>query len=148
MPAHLHNEHGNGQYKPDPETPRHVSQLGIGAAFGGCHQGLQRHAADRAGSRALLADFRMHRTGINGARSHRLGGLGTCLQIFCWIGCEFCLAARRTEIIGVALVSGLVLRRCGINRHAADRIDGAMSVMFHAHHFSNHRKPLRGIYPD
>ncbi len=133
MPAHFENDNRNGQGKPDPEAPGHVSEFRIGAALGGHHQGLKRHAADRAGSRALLADFGMHRTGIDGARRHRFGGLGTCLKIFCRIGHELCLAARRAEIIVVALVSGLVLGRGGINRHAANRIDGAMLVMLHDH---------------
>ena len=90
----------------------------------------------------------MHRAGVDGARSYRLGGLGARLQILRRIGLELGLAARRAEIIVVALVNGLVFGRRGINRHAADRIDGAMPMMFHAHLFPNHHKPLRGINLD
>jgi hypothetical protein len=42
-------------------------------------------------------------------------------------------------------VAGLVFGRRGINRHAANRIDDAMPVMFHHRPVSNSHKPLRGI---
>ena len=52
----------------DPEAPRHVGEFGIGSALGGDDVRLERHAADRAGARAVLPDLRMHRAGVDRAR--------------------------------------------------------------------------------
>ena len=70
--AHLQHEHRNGQRQRDPEPPRHVGEFGIGAAVGGHHVRLERHAADRAAPRPDLAHLRMHRTGVDRAFRHRL----------------------------------------------------------------------------
>ncbi len=142
MPAHFQNDNRNGQHKPNPKAPCHIRKFVIGGALGGDHQGLKRHAADRAGSGALLADFRMHRAGVDGPGN---GGFRNLVQIFFRRGYKFCLAARRAEIIAVALVRGLVFSGRGINRHAADRINGAMSVMFHVHLFPIVLNP-EGVY--
>src|SRR3546814_13828986 len=59
MPAHLQQEHRQGQRKSDPETAGHVAQFGTRPAFGGDRGGLQRHAADRTGARMILTELRM-----------------------------------------------------------------------------------------
>jgi hypothetical protein len=90
----------------------------------------------------------MHRTGIDGAGSQRLSSRGIPIQILRRICLELCLAARRAEEIWMALVIGLMLGSRGINRHAADRIDGAMPMMFHDRPLPNFHKPHGGMYHD
>ena len=65
------SEHRHGQREADPEAARHVDELGIGARLRAVddHR-LQRHAADRAGARAVLADLGMHRAGVDRALGH------------------------------------------------------------------------------
>jgi hypothetical protein len=122
MAAHLEREDGQGQDRGNPEAAGEVDQFVIDRRLGGDGLRLQRHAADRAGARALLAHLRMHRAGVDGARDdrRRLPGLA---EIAVRIGDEFGPAARRTEEI-VLIVVGRPMR-CGrrIDGHAADRID-------------------------
>ena len=47
----------------NPETPRHVAQLGIFGGAGRRRHRLQRHAADRAAAGLPAHDLRMHRAG-------------------------------------------------------------------------------------
>ena len=64
---------GSGQREADPEAARHVDQLGVRPASARREHRLERHAADRAGARADLADLRMHRAGVDRAFGHRRG---------------------------------------------------------------------------
>src|SRR5438105_3466274 len=76
MSAHLQGDDRDRQNEADPEPPRHVDQLGVGAACFGKLR-LERHAADRAMTGADLAHFGMHGTGVDRARGNRrLGWLG------------------------------------------------------------------------
>src|SRR3546814_12923125 len=55
---------------------------------------LERHAADRAGSRSLLADLRVHRAGVDRALGRVLGGVEvSARQVLLGIGEELGLAA-------------------------------------------------------
>jgi len=59
-------EHGRGECDADPEPPRHIAQLWVGA-FGGDFAGFERHSADWAGAWSITHDLRVHRAGIFGA---------------------------------------------------------------------------------
>ena len=97
---------------------------GLGPVVGGRHFRLKRHAADRAGARADLADLRMHRAGVDRAFDNRLRR--ALAEIFLRIGDEFRAAAGRAEIIGMAAMIGAMLGGVRIDRHAADGIDRAV----------------------
>ncbi len=58
MAAHLDDHHRQREREANPEAPRHVGELGIGAGVGCGHFRFERHAADRAGAGAGLADLR------------------------------------------------------------------------------------------
>jgi hypothetical protein len=73
MGPHLEHHHGRRERERNPETARHVGELGIGPAVGRGDDRLERHAADRAGAGTGLADLGMHRAGIDGAGGRRLG---------------------------------------------------------------------------
>src|SRR5215469_1018516 len=63
MLCHRNSEERDRERDADPEAPRHIAQFRIfGVAPGGRHR-LQRHAADRAASRFLAHDLRVHWTG-------------------------------------------------------------------------------------
>jgi DNA-binding FrmR family transcriptional regulator len=79
----------------------------------------------------------MHRAGVDGAFDHRLGLARA--EIFLRVRHEICAAAGGAEVIGGALVVGLVLGRCRIDGHAADRIGRACDRWFGA--------PRREILP-
>ncbi len=113
---------GQRQSKADPEAPRHVDEFVVRAAIGARDQGLQRHAADRAGAGADLTDLRMHRAGID--RAFRLRLLVHRVPILVGIGPELGLAASRTEVPGLTLVLGAIFRRLRIDVHAADGVPG------------------------
>ena len=57
------------------------SGFGAGSAAGIVR--LERHAADRAGARADLADLRMHRAGVDRACGNGLAGVRLRLRYFC-----------------------------------------------------------------
>ena len=109
----------------DPEPARHVGKLGIGAAVGGHHVRLERHAADRAAARPDLADLGMHRTGVDRAFRHRLPDAPACRRgispdrrrIWCGIRPS---RNNRTCPMRVPVRRGM-----RIDRHAADGIDRA-----------------------
>ena len=110
MAGHFEHDDRKRERKPDPEAPRHVGKLGIGAGVGGGQFGLERHAADRAGARPDLADLRMHRAGVDGAGRRRARRFALCRDTSRGSAGEFRAAAGRAEIIGVAVV----LVRCGV----------------------------------
>src|SRR5690606_23135678 len=66
---------------------------------------------------------RMHRAGVDRA-GRRLLRRRRAAEIALRIGLESFAAARRAEVIGLSTMLGAVLRRGGIDRHAADRVDG------------------------
>ena len=124
MAAHFQHHHRQRQRQPDPEPTRHVEQFGIGRIVERHQLGLERHAADRAGARADLADFRVHRAGEYRAFGHVGRGLALGgIEIAFRIGGEFAAAARRAEVIGMSLVVEMMRRGGGIDPHAAHRID-------------------------
>src|SRR3546814_1743953 len=65
--AHCIEEQRHGEERTPPEAAAHVDQLGIRAFVERDCFRLERHAADRAGSRSLLADLRVHRAGVDRA---------------------------------------------------------------------------------
>ena len=76
MPAHLQHQQRQRQRRRNPKAPCHVGEFA--AVIGAAGFGLERHAANGAGARSQLADFRMHRAGIDrtlGHRRVRRGGL-------------------------------------------------------------------------
>src|SRR2546421_616234 len=69
--AHFQREDRESQYEADPEPPRHIDKFRIGSGFAAGDFRLERHAADRTGTRPDLPDFRVQRT----ARRQRSSGL-------------------------------------------------------------------------
>src|SRR5581483_4480467 len=66
---HRYDENWYTQNRANPEAPRHVAQLGIIFLPGrGNVLRLQRHPADRAITRLILLDLRMHRAGVDDLR--------------------------------------------------------------------------------
>ena len=121
MPAHLQDEHRHDQDQANPEPTAHVRVFGVRTAIGRDRFRLQRHAADRARSRPLLAYLGMHGAGIDRPLRCGLDRLG--MEIAVGIGCELGQAAGRTEVIGRAEVLGVMRTLRAINGHAADGID-------------------------
>ena len=74
MSAHFQRDDRNGEREPDPEPAAHVGEFRIGRGLRRHRLRLERHAADRAGAGAGLADFGMHRAGVDGAVGHRKRG--------------------------------------------------------------------------
>ena len=124
MAAHLERDHRDGEREADPEAPRHVDEFGIRARRPRSRLRFERHAADRAGARADLADLRMHRAGVDRARRRgprrRLAGCGR--EVARRVRDEILAAAGAAEIRCRAVVFRLVLGGRRIDRHAADRI--------------------------
>ena len=125
MVAHLDGHHRHRKRKPDPEAARHVDEFGIGTGGSAWHLRLQRHAADRAGAGADLADLWVHRAGVDRACDHWFRF--ALLEKFLRIGGELGAAVVAAEIISRALVVSFVLGGRRIDAHAADRIDRASS---------------------
>ena len=119
---HLQHEHRDRKRKGDPEPPCHVGKLRIGAAIGGHHVWLERHAADRATPRADLTDLGMHRAGVDRVLRHPFR-LGLGAEEFLWLGGELGPAAAGAEKIRFAVMRVLVRRGLRIDRHAANGID-------------------------
>ena len=71
MPAHLEGQDRERQHQADPEAPGHVGELGVRPGLRRHVQGLERHAADRAGARAHLPHLRVHRAGVDRVRPRR-----------------------------------------------------------------------------
>ena len=67
MAQHRQQEHNHGQRQRPPEAMREIAQLRVLLIVQGRHFRFQRHPADRAGARPFLADFRVHRTGVDRA---------------------------------------------------------------------------------
>ena len=122
MPPHLEHHRRNREHEADPEASRHVGEFGIGRRVQAGHLGLERHAADRATSRTDLADFRMHRAGVDRALRCRRLRLALVEPGF-WIGGELGAAAGGAKVIRLAAVVEPVLAGGGIDGHAADGID-------------------------
>ncbi|GJE02849.1 hypothetical protein GMJLKIPL_4798 [Methylobacterium isbiliense] len=127
--AHFQREHRQRQHQADPEPPGHVDQLGARAGVGADQQRLQCHAADRAGSGTDLANFGVHRAGIDRALGHGFGlrsGTGR-VEVARRVGRELRLAAGRAEVVGAPVVLGAMLGRVRVDRHPADRVlDGPL----------------------
>ena len=115
---------GSASASADPEAAGHVDELVARAGVGADEHRLQRHAADRAGARADLADLGVHRAGVDRALGHRLGlgRRGRRVEVAGGVGDELRAAAGRAEGVGMAVVLGAVLGRVRIDGHAADRI--------------------------
>jgi len=123
--SHLQRHDRRAERKADPEAPAHVGELGIGAGVGGRDLGLQRHAADRAGSRGRPAGSPGASGSVDRALRHGLGRRRVLGEVFLRGGRELGAASGGAEIVGATLVRVLVLRAMRIDRHAADRIEHA-----------------------
>src|SRR5690606_3335324 len=91
-------------------------------ARGHAHR-LQRHTADRAASRLIADDLGMHGTGVFRSLLHRRWP-SLFAQITTGIRAEFGRAARRAEIMPLALVMHEMPRRSTVHFHSADGIRG------------------------
>ena len=120
--THLEHEDRQGQGEPDPEPARHVDKLGVGPGLGAGLDGLQRHAADRAGAGAHLPDLGMHRAGVDGTLGDRLGRRRLRSKVFCGSGDETVAAASRAEIVRPARMDRRVRGRLRIDAHATDNV--------------------------
>ncbi len=72
---HRHDEHRRRQHDADPEPSRHVDELRVLLGDDG-GPGLERHAADRARSRLVADDLRVHGADVLGTRRRCRHGLG------------------------------------------------------------------------
>ena len=82
-----------------PEATREVAQLRVVFDFQAWHLRLERHPADGTGARPWLADLRMHRAGVDGARRSRFRrGRTRRLQVFRRFGDEAFTATGRAEV--------------------------------------------------
>ena len=123
MTGHFKGCDRRGKRQPDPETPRHVGELGVRPDRRARDFRFQRHAADRAGARPDLPNLRVHRTSVN--RSGRRGlrrRRRLRADVALWIGDEFLAALGGTEMIGLTSVLRLVLRGRRVDRHSADEV--------------------------
>ncbi len=77
VPAHFNSQQRQGQNEPEHKTPLHVAQLRIGTVACAWGQRLQRHTTDRAVSRTISEDFRVHGAGPL-ASGRRCLGCGCC----------------------------------------------------------------------
>ena len=132
MSAHFQDDGRQREHEADPEAARHVGEFRIGRRVEARDLRLQRHAADRAASRADLADLRMHRAGVD--RAFRHGGLrlAVFLEISDGIGGEFGSAAGRAEMEGLAAIIEAMLAGRGVHGHPADGVangSGSVGVM-------------------
>ena len=139
MAAHIERHDRQRQQRRNPEAARHVGEFAAIVRAAGLR--LERHAADRAGARSDLADFRMHRTGVDRACGRGAPRRRCAMQIFVGIGRELAAAAGRAEVIGLLLVAMAMRAFRRIDLHAAHRIDGRgggvrMGRMVHGDKFS------------
>ena len=125
MAAHFDDHHRDGERQRDPKASRHVGKLGVRPLVDRGDLRLERHAADRAGSRPRLANLGVHRASVDGARSSGPQGLRRRRsKVLRRVGGKLFAAARRTEDVGFSGVVSAMLGGRGIDLHAADRIDG------------------------
>ena len=113
MPAHVQHDDRERQRKPDPEPPRHVGKLGIGAGVGASASRARapcrrsgRSPGRPAGSPDASGRCRSCPAGIGLRRASRFGRV----EIFRGIGGEFRAAAGRAEVVGLARCAW----RCGV----------------------------------
>ena len=65
--GHRHDDQRRRQRQADPKSPRHEAEFRVGFLFPRDGKGFERHAALGTRAGAALADFRVHRAGVNGA---------------------------------------------------------------------------------
>ena len=63
MGAHVQSHDWGGEDRRNPQTPRHGDTFAVVRLAAGF--GFERHAADRTMPGPVLADFRMHRAGVD-----------------------------------------------------------------------------------
>ena len=127
--AHGQQQRGRAERQRPPEAPAEIGQLRILFFLQRRQHRFQRHAAQRTRARAVLHDLRVHRAGVlRAGRRLRSGRLRGRLQIACGVGDELRAASGRTEVIGLARMSGVMRGGGGIDPHAADRIQDAPVV--------------------
>jgi hypothetical protein len=126
MRTHLQHQDREGQHEADLEPPLHVGELGIRPGVRRGAQGLERHAADRAAAGADLADFGVHRAGVDRLRSHRLGRRRLAREVAVRVGRELRPAAGAAEIPSPPAMLVPVRRPVRVDPHPADRIGGDM----------------------
>jgi hypothetical protein len=151
--SHAQDEQGSGQDGSDFQPPGHVRLLGI-LGFESLHlQRLEPHAANRAGSRTDLADFGVHRAGIDPRGARRLAGdphgnpriLQACSrrEIGCGILFELLQTPVAAEVIVDARMRMLAGRRGRIHVHLTNGVFASghcgMTPLLHAPPFSARR---------
>ena len=130
MPAHFHEEDGQGKGEADPEAAQHIGKLGIGAGVSGYELRLQRHAADGTRAGADLANLEMHRTDVDCALGHVVEGCSFCREIALRVGLEFFPAPGAAEIISLVFIICVMLCRSRIDGHPTDEISRGLSGRF------------------
>ncbi len=93
VPAHFKHQHRQSQNQSNPEPAGHVRKLCGWPIIQAHLLGLQSHTTDGAVSRSLLANFGMHRAGVDGARRHGLFLLRLPAEVLFGVLVEFRLAA-------------------------------------------------------
>ncbi|MNV18329.1 hypothetical protein D3C71_1091510 [compost metagenome] len=112
------------QRQAPPEAAAEVGQLGILALIQAGHLRLQRHAAQRAGAGAFLHDLRVHGAGVQRAGGSWFGAVRCRIQIALRVCNEFSPASIAAEVVGAAVMMGMVGRGGRVDCHAADRVCG------------------------
>src|SRR5690606_9633775 len=100
-----HGQHGHNDRKGQrpPESPREIFQPGI-VVFQAGHQWLERHATLRTVSWTILSNLRVHRTGINCARSYLLE---SCFVLVFLTGEFFGITLERFRALGATKIQTL-----------------------------------------
>ena len=78
MPHHRQHRDDDGQRERPPKALLKITQFGVALFFEFRNNGFQRHSALGATARMILANFRVHRAGVNRRTCHTCfrGGRG------------------------------------------------------------------------
>ncbi len=125
MPEHGEHKYTQAQWQGPPEAAPEIAQLRVFFVLQARHLGLQRHATLRAVAGAGLADFRMHRAGVDRTLHRLFGcpprGITGGVQKPVRLGSETRLATRAAKIEHRVLMAVAVLR-LRAHAHAAYRV--------------------------
>ncbi len=108
--------------KVHPEAALEVDELGVLCVVERRHHRLERHATNGAVTRAVPADLRVHRAGVDRAGFRRDGvrrrGSSNARDVLLRLGAELRLAFHAAEVVRLAVVLD-VMRRLSRHGHAA-----------------------------